>query len=102
VSHAFPCIRNGGVNLDVFINQLLKHGSLGGWHFAAELVRLKEGDDILGLTPTPECAALAQTLQPDWFFPARAPFRRTKRRACTMRSVPTACPWRSGKIRIVR
>lgn len=87
------CIRNGGVNLDVFINQLIKHGSAGAWHFAPDPVRLKEGDrfqaknhggeahtftevdefgggfvqelnDILGLTPTPECAALAETDPP--------------------------------------
>jgi plastocyanin len=87
------CVRNGGVNLDVFINQLIKHGSVGAWHFAPDPVRLKEGDrfqaknhggevhtftevdefgggfvqelnDILGLTPTPECAALAQTNPP--------------------------------------
>jgi plastocyanin len=98
---AGTCIRNGGVNLDVFINQLLKHGSVGAWHFAPDPVRLKEGDQfratnqggeahtftevdefgggfvpelnaILGLTPTPECAALAQTLPAGLVFPGQS------------------------------
>src|SRR5262245_20176990 len=83
------CIGNaGGVKLDVFISQLMHHGAAGAWHFTPDPVRLKEGEEfiatnfggedhtftevdefgggflqplnaILGLTPTPECLAIA-------------------------------------------
>jgi plastocyanin len=96
------CVGNaGGVKLDVFISQLMKHGKAGAWHFTPDPVRLREGEefsafnhggeahtftevdefgggfvqdlnDILGLTPTPECAALALTLPAGLVFPGQS------------------------------
>jgi len=83
------CVGNaGGVQFDVFISQLMHHGSAGAWHFTPDPLRLREGEefiatnrggeahtfteveefgggffqplnDLLGLTPTPECLAIA-------------------------------------------
>jgi hypothetical protein len=93
------CVGNaGGVKFDVFISLLTKHGSAGPWHFTPDPVRLKDGEQfvatnhggeahtftevdefgggfvpelnaILGLTPTPECAALAGNLPAGLIFP---------------------------------
>ena len=96
------CVGNaGGVKLDVFISQLIHHGAAGAWHFAPDPVRIEEGtefiatndggedhtftevdefgggfvdelNDILGLTTTPECAALVPTLPAGLIFPGQS------------------------------
>jgi len=96
------CVGNaGGVKLDVFISQLIHHGSAGAWHFTPDPLRIEEGtefiatnsggeahtftevdefgggfvdelNDILGLTPTPECAALVPTLPDGLIFPGQS------------------------------
>src|SRR5262245_9476996 len=79
------CVRNGGVTFDRFIGQLLENGSAPAWRFSPEKMSLDAGgtitavnrggeahtfsevaqfgggciqevNDLLGLTPVPECA----------------------------------------------
>src|SRR6476619_2723253 len=40
------CTRPGGMPFDVFINQLVEHGSAGPWHFSAPQVNVRAGDAL--------------------------------------------------------
>jgi plastocyanin len=80
------CVKDGGTTFDEFIGQLLSQGSAPAWRFAPTQVKLQAGatitannrggefhtftevaafgggciqvlNDLLGLTPVPECAA---------------------------------------------
>jgi len=95
------CVRSGGVVFSMFLDQLRRHGSIGGWHFAPPDMTLLAGDrfvainrggethtfteveafgggivpvlnEAIGLTTVaPECQALA----PDDFIAPGATFR---------------------------
>jgi hypothetical protein len=84
------CVNQGGVKFDMFISQLMSHGFAGAWSFTPDPLRLVDGElfnatnhggevhtftevaefgggfvdflnGILGLSPTPECKALADS-----------------------------------------
>jgi len=94
------CVNQGGVPFDMFISQLIHHGFAGAWHFTPDPLRLVDGElfqatnhggeahtftevdefgggfvdqlnTILGLSPTPECAALAPNLPAGLIFPGQ-------------------------------
>jgi plastocyanin len=95
------CVRSGGVVFDMFLEQLRRHGSIGGWHFGPPEMTLHAGEhfvavnrggethtfteveefgggvvqllnEAIGLTtPAPECTEL----DPEDFIAAGATFR---------------------------
>ena len=43
------CVRNGGVTVDRFVAQLVKHQKAGGWFFAPKQMSAKVGDALLAV-----------------------------------------------------
>ena len=44
---AGTCVRNGGVRLDIFLDQLARHHSVGAWHFTPVQAQMEVGDDLV-------------------------------------------------------
>src|SRR5262249_32762283 len=113
------CVRNGGVNLDLFVSQLLKHQSVGAWHFApgqtdaragdtfvavnkgGEVHAFTEVDDFGGgiidqlnaLAGTPIMAEACGKLEDDDFVPPGATYRETPDGTGTVKFQCCIHPW---------
>lgn len=57
------CIRNGGVTLEKFIEQLEKHQRAGGWFQAPKLMSAKVGDDLLAVNRGGEVHTFTEVAQ---------------------------------------
>ena len=113
------CLRNGGVRFDEFVAQLLKHQSVGAWHFAPTFTNVKEGDTFVavnrggevhtftevddfggGIIPelnalagTPDIAPACAALEDDDFVPPGGTYREDADEAGTVKFQCCIHPW---------
>ena len=113
------CLRNGGVSFDEFIAQLMKHQSVGAWHFGPPRTVARVGDTFVavnrggevhtftevdefggGIIPalnalsgTPDIAPACAALEDDDFVPPGATYRETVDEAGTVRFQCCIHPW---------